>query len=268
MKRRSSLSRVRLASRWLLAVLLASLPTAGHTAAAAGFDQTHARYARVLRNFVTNGLVDYARLKAAPDELDPYLNEVAAVRREDFAAWSRDDRLALLLNLYNARTLRLIIDHYPLKSIRDIGVLPGAAWRQLVVRFGGQIMTLSHLENSVIRSEYPEPRIHFALVCAALGCPTLRSEPYEGGRLGEQLDDQARRFLAEAEKNRFDAATDTLWLSPIFNWYKDDFTSSGGSPADYVKPFLPKESAQRLGHSPQVRVRYTKYDWRLNEWKR
>src|SRR5262245_65290259 len=104
MKRRSSLSRVWLVSRWLLAVLLASLPTAGHSAAAAGFDQTHARYARVLRNFVTNGLVDYARLKMALDELDAYLNEVAAVTPEDFAAWSPDDRLALLLNLYNART--------------------------------------------------------------------------------------------------------------------------------------------------------------------
>jgi hypothetical protein len=257
-----------LVSRWLLAVLPAGLSAAGHTTAAAGFDQTHALYAGVLRNFVTNGLVDYARLKAAPGELDAYLNEVAAVTPEDFVAWSRDNRLALLLNLYNARTLRLIIDHYPLKSIRDIGVLGGAAWRELVVRFGGQIMSLDHLENNVIRPEYREPRVHFALVCAARGCPPLRAEPYLGGRLSEQLDDQARRFLAEAEKNRFDAATDTLWLSPIFKWYKDDFTGGGGSLADYVKPFLSGEPAQTLSNSARVKVRYTKYDWELNERKR
>src|SRR5262249_25158474 len=90
----------------------------------ATFDHTHGRYGCVLSNFVTNGRVDYARLQAAPQELDAYLNELAAVNPGQFAAWSREDRLALLLNLYNAWTLRLIIDHYPLKSIRDIGTLP------------------------------------------------------------------------------------------------------------------------------------------------
>jgi hypothetical protein len=92
-----------------------------------------------------------------------------------------------------------------LKNIRDIGTLPGAAWRQLIGRFGGRIMTLDHLENKIIRAEYSEPRIHFALVCAAKGCPQLRAEPYVSPRLDSQLDDQAKRFLATAEKNRFDA---------------------------------------------------------------
>jgi hypothetical protein len=235
---------------------------------AAGFDQTHALYARVLSNFVSNGQVDYAQLKSGPEELDAYLNNLAAVRPEDFTGWPRENRLALLLNLYDARTLRLIIDHYPLKTIRDIGVLPGAAWRQLLVRFGGQLMTLSHLENDIIRAEYREPRIHFALVCAALGCPILRSEPYTGDRLAAQLDDQANQFLRTPERNRFDSTTGILWLSPIFKWYKDDFTDSAGSLSAYVKPFLPKEVREAIDQSSKVQVRYTEYDWRLNERSR
>jgi hypothetical protein len=248
----------------MLFIFLAS-QSAPECTSAAGFDQTHALYARVLSNFVSNGQVDYARLKSGPEELDAYLNNLAAVRPADFASWPRENRLALLLNLYNARTLRLIIDHYPLKTIRDVGVLPGAAWRQLLVRFGGQLMTLSHLENDIIRAEYRDPRIHFALVCAALGCPILRSEPYTADRLAAQLDDQAKQFLGTLEKNRFDSTTGTLWLSPIFKWYRDDFTDSAGSLTDYVKPFLPKEVRGAIDQSSKVQVRYTGYDWRLNE---
>ncbi|MSU53302.1 MAG: hypothetical protein CK538_02340 [Opitutia bacterium] len=135
-----------------------------------------------------------------------------------FARWPKADRLALLINLYNAQTLRLIITHYPLESIRSIGALPGAAWREMIVRQGGRIMTLDQLEHKVIRVEYNEPRIHFALVRAAVSCPVLRSEPFTGARLDAQLADQTKGFLATAEINRFDAATGTLYLSPLFKW--------------------------------------------------
>jgi len=249
-------------------VVMTLLWSPEHVSALDTFDHTHARYAGVLSNFVSNGRVDYARLQAAPQELDAYLNELAAVNPGQFAGWSREDRLALLLNLYNAWTLRLILDHYPLKSIRDIGTLPGAAWRRLIVRFGGQVMSLDHLENRIIRVDYGEPRIHFALVCAARGCPPLRSEPYVGKRLASQLDDQAKQFLAAAGKNRFDAAKDTLWLSPIFKWYKEDFIGSAGSVSAYTKPYLPEESRQMLDRSSNPKILYTNYDWGLNDWIR
>lgn len=250
----------------LLALLLAWLPA--DALAAAPFDQSHGRFARVLGAAVTNSLVDYPRLKARPEELDACLAEIAAVPAEEFAGWKRDDRLALLLNLYNAQTLRLIVDHYPLKSIRDIGVLPGAAWRMLVVRFGGQVMSLEHLEHQIIRAGYGEPRVHFALVCAARGCPPLRAEPYVGARLDVQLDDQARQFLALPDKNRFDAAKATLWLSPIFKWFTEDFTGPAGSLEKYVQPFLPADAREALGRAAKVKVRYTDYDWSLNELTR
>jgi Protein of unknown function, DUF547 len=231
------------------------------------FDQSHGRFARVLAASVKDGRVDYAKLKAAPAELDAYLKDIESVPVADFAKWGKGERLALLLNLYNAQTLRLIVNHYPVKSIRSIGALPGAAWRELIVRFGGQMMSLDHLENKIIRVEYREPRIHFALVCAAMGCPPLRSEPYVGARLGEQLDDQARKFLATPESNRFDAAKNTLYLSEIFKWYGEDFTKAAGSLAMYVKPFLPKAQRDALADPAKVKVKFTDYDWALNAQK-
>jgi hypothetical protein len=235
--------------------------------AADAFDQTHARFGRVLMAFVKDSNVDYAKLKTDPAELDAYLQEIRAVPAAEFARWSEADRLALLINLYNAQTLRLITNHYPLKSIRDIGTLPGAAWREPIVRQGGQVMTLDHLENKVIRVDYREPRIHFALVCAAVSCPPLRSEPYTGARLNAQLDEQTRVFLATAEKNRFDAKTDTLHLSQIFKWYADDFTKPAGSLAAYVKPYLPEAQRNALTDPAKVKVKYTEYDWALNAQK-
>mgnify|MGYP001611975455 CR=1 FL=1 len=248
-----------------LAVAVALIAVTAHAAGA--FDHTHARFARVLDAAVKEARVDYAKLKAAPAELDGYLKDVAAVPAAEFARWGEADRLALLLNLYNAQTLRLITDRYPLPSIRSIGVLPGAAWRERIVRQGGQILTLSHLENKIIRVDYREPRIHFALVCAAAGCPPLRSEPYVGVRLNEQLDDQTRRFLASSEKNRFDVATSTLHLSPIFKWYEQDFIAPAGSLAAYVKPFLPEAQRDALADPAKVKMRYTDYDWALNDRK-
>jgi hypothetical protein len=250
---------------WLPATLVACAWSPLPAGAAEGFDQSHALFGRVLSNFVANARVDYAALKTSPGDLDRYLSDVAVLTPEEFAKWPEPDRLALLLNLYNAQTLRLIIDHYPLKSIRDIGLLPGAAWRRSIVRFGGEVMSLDRLEHEVIRGRYDEPRIHFAVVCAAVSCPPLRNEPYVGARLGEQLDDQTRTFLADAEKNRYDAATESLWLSAIFDWYQDDFTKPAGSLEAYVKPFLPAEVAAATGRARQLKVRFLEYDWALNE---
>ena len=252
----------RFISSLLLSVLLAAT-----TSAAAAFDLSHARFGRVLAAAVKNANVDYAKLKADPAELDAYLKEIAAVPAAEFARWAEADRLALLINLYNAQTLRLIITYHPLKSIRDIGTLPGAAWREMIVRQGGQIMTLSHLENKIIRVDYNEPRIHFALVCAAVGCPPLRGEPFVGAKLNAQLDEQTFLFLAEPAKNRFDAATGTLRLSPIFKWYDEDFTKPAGSLAAYVKPFLPEAQRLAMGDLAKVKVKFTDYDWALNAQK-
>lgn len=242
-----------------LLIFLAEIPLG-----AEDFDQSHSSYAEVLAKYVRNGRVDYSGLKAVPARLDDYLQELASVHPEAFAKWPEADRLALLLNLYNAWTLRLIVDHYPLKSIRSIGFLPGAAWRQLIVRFGGEKMTLDHLENQIIRPLYKEPRAHFALVCAARGCPQLRSEPYVGARLDEQLDDQGRQFMSTEGKNRFEPETSKLWLSPIFKWYRDDFTEDAGSLKQFVMKFFPEATRKALENAGEVKIDFTDYDWSLN----
>lgn len=242
----------------VLAVLQAA------TSEGADFDHTHAGFARVLGANVTNGVVDYASLKAAPSELRSYLTALSEVPRGEFDKWSREQRLAFLINLYNAATLQLIVDHYPVPSIRKIGGLLKGPWKQEVVGFQGGRITLDRLEHELIRPVFVEPRIHFALVCAARSCPPLRSEPFVAARLGAQLDDQARAFLAQSSKNRIDRAARTLWLSPIFGWYTSDFTHGGRTLAEYVADFLTSEDAVEL-RTGSYRIRYTEYDWTLND---
>jgi hypothetical protein len=239
--------------------------SAGASFGADAFDQSHGRWAQVLTEFVQDARVNYAGLKRKPAALDAYLDAVAAIPAADFEKWNKSDRLALLINLYNARTLRLITEHYPVKSIRNIGPLPGSAWREPTVRFGGRVLSLDELEHKIIRAEYSEPRIHFAVVCAAIGCPPLRQEPYTGAQLDDQLSDQARRFLGTKEKNRFDAEKNTLHLSYIFKWYEDDFTRASGSVAAYVKPFLPPAQRDAMTNPGAVKLKFTEYDWRLNK---
>jgi hypothetical protein len=234
------------------------------TMPARAFDHSHGQYARVLERFVSNGRVDYAGLKTNATGLRAYLEEVATVSSADFKAWTPPQQLAFLLNTYNAATLQLVIENYRVASIRKIGGLFKSPWSLPVVRLWGDTHSLDWLEHEIIRPSYPEPRIHFALVCAAKGCPPLRAEPYAGARLEEQLQEQARIFLQQTDKNHLDAAAKTLHLSPIFKWYGTDFTANGKSLADYVRPYLSPADAALLT-APGWRVAFTKYDWSLND---
>jgi len=233
----------------------------------AEFDQTHRAFDQVLKTRVNDALVDYQALKADRQTLDLYLQEVASVAEPDFKRWSEPQQLAFLINAYNAYTLQLIVDHYPVKSIKDIGSFFKGPWDQPVVLLFGRTLTLNNLEHDIIRKDYPDPRIHFALVCAALGCPPLRDEAYLAARLDEQLDDQARQFLATPAKNRVDAATRTVHLSPIFKWYGEDFEKKHGSVLTALQPYWPKTpAAPATGDG--YRIRYTDYDWSLNQTTR
>lgn len=216
----------------------------------------------ILKERVHDGRVDYAGLKGDRAGLDAWLASAGAVSAKAFDSWPREDRLAFLINVYNATTLRLIVDHHPVASIRKIGPFwdPKAPWHQPVVGLFGGVMTLDALEQGVIRPRYKEPRVHFALVCAAKGCPPLRSEAYDGARLSAQLDDQARTFLSQKAKNDASPNGKTAYLSPIFKWYMEDFGGTKASVLAFVKKWLPVE--------PDWDVAWTDYDWSLNEEKR
>ncbi len=182
---------------------------------------------------------------------------------EAYARWSRAEKIAFWINAYNAYTVRLILDHHPLRSIRKIGWLPGAAFRLPFIPMQGlrgDDMSLDDIEHRVLRAEFGEPRIHFALVCAARSCPPLRAEAYRAADLDQQLDDQGRRFLGDVAKNRLDRAAGTLYLSAIFKWFQPDFETSGPLSA-FVAPYLDRQASELA----DVEIEFLDYDWSLNE---
>lgn len=245
----------RTAAAWTLALIPA-------LSFGASFDHKHQGYARVLSAHVEGGLVDYAGLKANRTGLDAYLSSATGVTTAEYDAWPERDRLAFLMNVYNAATLRLIVDRYPLVSIRQIGPVwnPNAAWNLPAIELFGKALSLDDLEHRTIRVRFKERRAHFALVCAAQGCPPLRSEPYEGTRLDAQLDDQARIFLGQTKKNRVDATAKRVRLSPIFKWYLDDFGGTKPELLSFLRKWLPVEK--------DWAIVWTDYDWSLNEDRR
>jgi hypothetical protein len=234
-------------------------------ARAAEFDHTYTKLNQALSQHVQEGSVNYAALKGASRDLQAALAEMAAVKKTEFNQWPQSQQIAFLINLYNASTLRLILDHYPIKSIKDIGNILRGPFKQRVVRLFGETTTLDYVEHEMLRANYREPRVHFALVCAAKSCPPLRSEAFVSPRLGAQLDDQGSLFLGDRAKNRFDAESGVLYLSPIFKWFREDFEKSSGSVVKFVSPFFPADTRNKLKSVKSLEIRHTDYDWSLNE---
>lgn len=244
------------------AFFLILILSAGEVCRAADFDSAQAQLNAALSTRVREGRVDYAGLKKDSSDLDAWLDAAAKADEADFKGRPREERLAFLINVYNAATLRLILDRYPIASIRKIGPVwdPNKAWKLPAVRIFGRTVTLNAVEHEMIRPVFKEPRVHFALVCAAKGCPPLRSEAYDGARLNAQLDDQARSFLSQKAENDASRGGKTVHLSPIFKWYMEDFGGSKKSVLAFVKKWLPVEEGWT--------VDWTEYDWSLNENKK
>ncbi len=243
-------------------------------------------YARVLSKHVDDrGLVDYRGLKADPADLDAFLVALARLDPGVYGGWSDREKIAFWINAYNALTLRVIADHYPIRASvlrslvyprNSIRQIPGV-WTELTFEVLGRSVTLDEIEHAILRKEFREPRIHMALVCAARSCPPLRREPYAGEVLDRQLEDQTRRFLADTEKFRLDEAARTVYLSPIFEWFGEDFLAaygpgrigSGRTDAEravlsFVAQRLPSGPGRKLAQRRWT-VSYLDYDWSLNE---
>ncbi|MBO6573909.1 MAG: DUF547 domain-containing protein [Rhodothermales bacterium] len=226
------------------------------------FDHQHALWGDVLRSRVRGGLVDYRGLKASPTQLQDYLKALGAVRRGQFAAWSKTERLAFWINAYNAFTLRLVVSHYPVGSIRDIGLLPRWAFLTPTVRLPGmrRVMNLLWLEHRILRSRFSEPRIHAAINCASMSCPELAPEPYQANRLEEQLEGAMLRFVRDPARNRLDRQGNVLYLSAIFDWFETDFPSPISG---FVASCMEADDAAWIRtHHPAIKT--LPYDWSLN----
>lgn len=229
-----------------------SPPTAA--AAAPAWQKT---YGELLAKYATPGGVRYAAWKADAADVQALDAVVAGIGR-DVPTDTRDERLAFYLNAYNAWVLKGVLDAYPIKGIRDVAPLFGFFTRSAITVSGNR-MSLNKLEKEVIIPTFREPRVHFALNCASRSCPPLRAEPFAGGRLGTQLDEQAAGYvsanpLGVKATGREDAAE----LSQIFEWYAKDFAPSGGAVA-----FINRYRKEKLPEGGKIS--FQKYDWSLNE---
>lgn len=259
-----------LLSPLLFCALLLSL-TESSSFALSTFDHDYHAWDQVLDGYTKNGLVDYAALRKTPESLTAHFQTIRDVPRDAYNAWSRDQKIAFWINTYNAAAVQTVLNHYPLKKglswkalafpANSIQQIPNV-WDQKFIEVFGQKISLNHIEHEILRKEFQEPRIHFALVCASLGCPVLRDEPYVPERLDAQLDDQVARFLADAKKFRYDANSDTHYLSPIFKWFGEDFKKAGGI-VSFLKVHLAQEIGEKL--SDKTTLRWLDYDWSLNE---
>jgi inosine-uridine nucleoside N-ribohydrolase len=246
----------------------------------ARFDHGYQAYAQVLRDYVRPPRVDYAALANGRAALDGAVAALAAPAAIEERQWTNEQRLAFWINAYNAFTLRAIVDHYPIhgswftlsprNSIRQID----GVWTTLTWRAAGRTLTLDDIEHKILRPEFKEPRVHFAINCASVGCPPLAAEPYRAVALDAQLDEAARRYLASPQGLRVEG--ETLRVSRILEWYGDDFVArfapeAQGKPdrveravRGVVARFGPPAAAD-LARKESTRVRFLNYDWSLND---
>ena len=261
-------------SKWMaiIALLSACLPL--HAA-----DVAHGQWNQLLQDHVRMGpqgqqsRVDYAAIKKNEAALDEYLARLAKVSQSGFDGWSDDSQLAFLINAYNAWTVKLVLSRYPkLDSIKDIGFLWSSPWKKSFIPLLGETRSLDDIEHKLIRgtARYGEPRIHFAVNCASIGCPALLNRAYKAEILESQLDAVSRGFLSDRRRNGIKKGV--LRVSPIFKWYVQDF-SKGWQGATSLRAYLAiyakalglsdAEKAQLI--SGKLAIEYSDYDWALND---
>ncbi len=225
----------------------------------------HAALDRLLKKYVDkDGYVDYRTWYSSQEDrqvLRDYLSQLSRANPSDES--SHEARLAFWINAYNAVTLEGIMQVYPTSSIQDhTATLFGYnIWKDLPLIVGSSRYSLEHIENQILRRMH-EPRIHFAIVCASISCPRLRNEAYTAVRLDEQLSDNATDFFARPQN--LHVSGNTLYVSSILDWFKEDFGNSQSQRMTYLKPFLPK-LARPIATRSGALVVYLDYNWNLND---
>ncbi|WP_304516789.1 DUF547 domain-containing protein [Cecembia rubra] len=248
---------------WItLTILLVNL-SCGHSdlGQEGSLPPNHQVFDAFLKKFVSDeGIVNYKGMVQQRADLEIYLNALSQ-NPPDRKTWSKAEQLAYWINAYNAFTLKLILDHYPIKSIQDIKPkypipLVNTVWHMEFFKIGGKPASLDEIEHKILRKEFEEPRIHFAINCASFSCPILSKDAYFPEKLEEQLDKAARRFINDSKRNKISA--DKVNISKIFSWFGEDFTRKGN-----LIEYLNRYSTVRI--SPKAKINYLDYDWSLNE---
>jgi hypothetical protein len=175
---------------------------------------------------------------------------------------SRESKLSFWINVYNILAAKMITDHYPVESIKDVGSFFNPVWKRVAGTVGGEERTLNDIEHEILR-KMNEPRIHVAIVCASISCPDLRREAYSAGKLNEQLDDQMEKFLRSPGKGmKLDERKNRVYLSAIFKWFAEDFASRGGV-LKYIARYVRAEERKFLSNS-EIKISYLDYNWKVN----
>lgn len=246
-------------------------------------DHEYKKYGEILETYVRDGLVDYRTLKANRPQIDTFIKEISSVEQDEYNGWTRSRQLAFWINTYNGWFLRIVIDHYPIQKTRLIGfIYPensvqqiAGIWDKTRLRAAGRQVSLNDIEHNILRAQFKEPRVHFAIVCASIGCPLLKNEPYLPEILESQLEASVRDFVMNPAKILLNREKNKISLSKIFKWFVDDFASFAddgwkkvyseeAGPVAFVSKYLPAGDAAFISTRP-LAVDYLEYDWSLNE---
>lgn len=231
------------------------------------FDHSHAQWDAWLKKFVVvkgpASQVKYKLVKKDPKPLVAYLESLSKLKQAEFDGFTKDQKLAFLINAYNGFTIKLIVDNYPIDSIKDLGsTLGGSPWKKEFFDLLGKKRSLDWIEHDTIREQYKEPRIHFALVCASAGCPALSSDAWVAPKLEKQFASATSLFLNDSERNRYNAAQNELLLSKIFDWYGGDFKKASGTVQSFVAIWMKGAPSAKL---KSAKINYLDYNWSLND---
>lgn len=222
---------------------------------------SHLPWDQLLKSHVgTDGKVNYKGFIKDKAKLEAYLKTLSE-NAPDRSKWSKKEQLAYWINAYNAFTVKLIVDNYPTESIRDLGPklkipMVSDVWHYKFFKIGGKESSLDEIEHSILRKEFEEPRIHFAINCASVSCPPLLNEAFVSEKLESQLQKVAVNFINDPKRNKI--TPESAQVSSIFSWFKGDFTKKGS-----LNDFLNQYSKVKL--KPNAKISFLDYDWNLNE---
>ena len=222
---------------------------------------SHDIFDQLLKKHVSKeGMVDYQGFIKDKAKLNQYC-DLLSKNAPDRKTWTKDEQLAYWINAYNAFTIKLIVDNYPVKSIQDLHPkikipLINTVWHIKFFQIGGQDASLDEIEHKILRKEFEEPRIHFAINCASYSCPPLLNEAFVPAKIDTQLDKVAITFINDSKRNKI--SKDMVEVSKIFSWFKGDFTKNGNI-IDYLNQY------SKVKINPKAKVSHLDYDWSLNE---
>lgn len=220
---------------------------------------SHKIWDGLLRKHVrADGFVDYKGFVKDSAQLNKYLGLLSSAHPQP--SWGKEEQMAYWINAYNAFTVKLIVDHYPVASIKDIkkGIpFVNTVWDIKFIRIEGQTYDLNNIEHGILRKDFKDARIHAALNCASYSCPRLRAEAFVAGKLESQLEDAMRTFVNDPLRNRVSA--DKAEISQIFSWFSGDFKSDAGSVRDFINRYA------KVKLKPEGKISHLEYDWKLND---